>query len=93
VLTVVVKERAYLLIIGLVIGSVGSVFASSVLSRRIFGVSPNDPVTLTTVMLLMSGVEIIAAWVPAARARRAFISSRRVGRTDPTRPAPVAVAP
>ncbi|NCG33195.1 MAG: hypothetical protein GWP44_09950, partial [Proteobacteria bacterium] len=55
-LTVVVKERAYLLIIGLVIGSVGSVFASSVLSRRIFGVSPNDPVTLTTVMLLMSGV-------------------------------------
>jgi hypothetical protein len=56
-------------------------------------VSPNDPVTLTTVMLLMSGVGIIAAWVPAARARRAFISSKPVGRTDPTRPAPVAVAP
>ncbi|MGY8798490.1 MAG: hypothetical protein ACKVG4_06870 [Longimicrobiales bacterium] len=67
-LTVVVKERACLLIIGLVIGSVGSVFASSVLSGLLFGVSPNDPVTLTTVMLLMSGVGIIAAWVPAARA-------------------------
>ena len=42
-LTVVAKEGAYLLMIALVIGSVGSVFASRVLSGLLFGVSPNDP--------------------------------------------------
>jgi ABC-type antimicrobial peptide transport system permease subunit len=59
-----------LLLIGLVLGAVGSVFATKVVEGMLFGVAPNDPTTLGAVALLMVTVGVTAAWVPAMRASR-----------------------
>jgi hypothetical protein len=64
----VVLEGATLLVVGLVLGGVGSVFASRVVEGLLFGVAPNDPATLLAVALLMALVGIAATWVPAVRA-------------------------
>ena len=64
----IVLEGATLLLIGLVLGALGSVLASRVLEGLLYGVAPNDPVTLGVVALLMGAVGLTAAWVPAARA-------------------------
>jgi predicted permease len=66
----VVREGVTLLLIGLVLGAVGSVFATKVVEGMLFGVAPNDPTTLGAVALLMVTVGVTAAWVPAMRASR-----------------------
>ena len=64
----VVLEGVTLLVIGLALGALGSVFASRVLEGLLFGVTPSDPTTLVAVALLMALVGVTAAWVPAVRA-------------------------
>jgi hypothetical protein len=66
----VVREGVTPLLIGLVLGAVGSVFATKVVEGMLFGVAPNDPTTLVAVALLMVTVGVTAAWVPAMRASR-----------------------
>ena len=41
-----------------------------VLQSFLFGVTPTDPITFTTVTLLLMAVRLIAAWLPARRATR-----------------------
>ncbi|MGE0158224.1 MAG: ABC transporter permease [Gemmatimonadales bacterium] len=64
----IVREGVTLLVIGLAIGGVASVFASRVVGGMLYGVAPNDPTTLVAVALLMGAVGVVAAWVPAMRA-------------------------
>jgi predicted permease len=64
----VVGEGAILLAVGLVLGAIGSLFASGLLEGMLFGVAPNDPTTLLAVVLVMGTVGVTAAWVPAMRA-------------------------
>jgi predicted permease len=64
----VVVEGGALLLVGLGLGAIGSVFASRVVEGLLFGVSRNDPTTLLAVALLMGLVGVTAAWVPAVRA-------------------------
>jgi predicted permease len=66
----VIAEGGSLLVVGLVIGLVGSLLAARVVAGLLFGVSPYDPVTLVGVALVMAAVGTIAAWVPAERAAR-----------------------
>jgi ABC-type antimicrobial peptide transport system permease subunit len=64
----IVIEGATLLVIGLAIGAVASLFASRVVEGMLYGVTTNDPTTLVAVAVLMGAVGVIAAWVPAMRA-------------------------
>jgi len=64
----VVREGAYLLVVGLVLGAIGSVFATKVVEGMLFGVAAHDPTTLLVVALLMGTVGVTAAWIPAMRA-------------------------
>ncbi len=64
----IVLEGTTLLLTGLVIGAIASVFASGVVEGMLFGVSRNDPTTLVGVTALMVVVGVTAAWVPAMRA-------------------------
>ena len=64
----IVLEGATLLVIGLAIGAVASLFATGVVEGMLFGVSRNDPMTLVAVAALMGVVGVLAAWVPAMRA-------------------------
>ena len=42
----------------------------SILRRFLFGVTPVDPPVLAAVVLLLLGVGLLAAWLPARRATR-----------------------
>ncbi|MEQ1858199.1 MAG: FtsX-like permease family protein, partial [Longimicrobiales bacterium] len=64
----IVLEGATLLVIGLAIGAVASLFATGVVEGMLYGVSRNDPTTLLAVAALMAIVGVTAAWVPAMRA-------------------------
>ncbi|HEU4787026.1 MAG TPA: FtsX-like permease family protein, partial [Gemmatimonadaceae bacterium] len=67
----VVRQGLRLTIAGLLIGGLAASFATRALTKLLFGVAPNDPLTLTLVALLLAGTSIAAAWLPASRASRA----------------------
>jgi putative ABC transport system permease protein len=65
-----VGEGFRLVATGLVIGVIGAVALSRLIQGLLFGVQPNDPVTLVAVGILMLATGVIACWVPATRAAR-----------------------
>jgi predicted permease len=55
---------------GIMLGGLSGVFATRVLRRLLFGVTPGDPLTLGAVVLLLVIVALIAMYLPARRAVR-----------------------
>jgi len=55
---------------GLVVGLTASLALSRLIASQLFGVNPTDPITLASVVLLMTLVATAAAYVPARRAAR-----------------------
>ncbi|HJU75983.1 MAG TPA: ABC transporter permease [Gemmatimonadaceae bacterium] len=66
----VLGEGGVLLGIGLALGVGGAVIGSRLIRGFLFGVTPNDPITLAGVALLMAAVGIGACWLPALRASK-----------------------
>lgn len=66
----VVGQAMTLVGISLVIGLAGAYAATRLLSSLLFGVGASDPITFISIVLLVSGVAFIAAWLPARRATR-----------------------
>jgi len=66
----VLREGGVLLAIGLALGATGALLTSRLLRGLLFGVAPNDPVTLIGVILILAAVGLGACWVPAMRAAR-----------------------
>jgi ABC-type antimicrobial peptide transport system permease subunit len=66
----VLMEGGVLLGIGLVVGVIGSLIATRLIQGLLFGVTPNDPITLVAVALAMVGIGVAACWVPARRAAK-----------------------
>jgi predicted permease len=66
----VLGEGWVLLAAGLVLGVLGSLVATRMLSALLYGVTPSDPVTVIMVALLMALVGTLACWLPAARAAK-----------------------
>jgi predicted permease len=64
----VLMEGGVLLVIGLVTGVLGALFATRLMRGFLFGVSPHDPITLIGVALTMTVIGIGACWLPARRA-------------------------
>jgi ABC-type antimicrobial peptide transport system permease subunit len=54
------------MILGLALASV----LSRLLGTFLYGVSPNDPLTFTSVLVVLAAVAALAAWLPARRASR-----------------------
>jgi putative ABC transport system permease protein len=65
-----VSEGGVLVVAGLVIGTVGAVAFSKLISGLLFGIQPFDPVTLVAVFTVMAGVGLTACWIPALRAAK-----------------------
>ena len=40
------------------------------MKSMLYGVSTSDPITFTGVALLLSGIALLACWIPARRASR-----------------------
>ena len=55
---------------GTAVGLVGTLVAARVLRTFLFELSPWDPVTYTTVALLLVGVALLANYMPARRAMK-----------------------
>ena len=68
VLSLVLGEGLRLAILGAAIGLAGSFFAARLLSRMLFGVAPSDPLTFTSVAVVLVGVAMMACYIPARRA-------------------------
>ncbi|MFZ0431113.1 MAG: ABC transporter permease [Candidatus Acidiferrales bacterium] len=66
----VVKQGMQLAMVGVVLG-VGSALAlARLMSSLLYGVKPWDPVTIALVAVLLSGVTLLATYIPARRASR-----------------------
>ncbi len=66
----IVGQAMTLVGISLVIGLAGAFAATRLLNSLLFGVGASDPVTFLGIVVLVSVVAFIAAWLPARRATR-----------------------
>lgn len=71
VLQNVLKEGAVLAILGTVLGLVGATVASSLLRGLVYGIEPNDSMTLAATSALLVLLALVACAAPAYRASRA----------------------
>ncbi len=73
VLRMVIGQGLRLALAGLLIGAIGALLLTRLLSsfsRLLYGVRTNDPLTFMTVSLLLVGVSVFACYLPARRASR-----------------------
>jgi putative ABC transport system permease protein len=70
VLTQVMKQGVVLTVIGIVAGLAGALGLNRLIASLLFGVQPTDPATIVGVVVTITGVALIACWLPAWRASR-----------------------
>jgi predicted permease len=70
VVWLVLREALALVLIGVVIGLLASLAATQTASTLLFGLKPNDPLTITLAALLLVSVAALAGYLPARRAAR-----------------------
>ena len=64
----IVTESLVLAVAGTAIGLMGAIAASRFARTMLFGVAPQDPVTLVTAVVVLLAVVVAASWLPARRA-------------------------
>jgi len=70
VIAMILRETIALVIAGLTVGAGLAYAASRLIDNRLYGVAPQDPMTLALAVGLLVTVAIGAAYVPARRASR-----------------------
>jgi predicted permease len=70
VLRLVLRQGMSLTLAGLFIGLLIALAAAGLLSSFLFGVKPNDPASFAGGALLLSGIALLACYIPARRAIR-----------------------
>ncbi|HZF41230.1 MAG TPA: ABC transporter permease [Blastocatellia bacterium] len=70
VLKLILRQGMTLALIGVGAGLLVSAALTRLMKSLLYGVSPNDPLTFVGVALLLTGVTLLAALVPARRATR-----------------------
>lgn len=70
VLKMMVGRGARLALAGVAIGVIGSFAVTRALGDLLFGVGPTDPLTFGVVATLLTGVAILASYIPARRAMK-----------------------
>jgi putative ABC transport system permease protein len=69
-IALIVGQGGRLAAVGIILGLGGSFALTRYLQSLLFGIAPNDPMTLVGVCVLLAGVTLAACLVPAARAAR-----------------------
>jgi predicted permease len=70
VVKMVMHETLFMVLIGVVAGVAGSIALSRGLSAMLYGLTPNDPLTVMSSIALMLIVTAVAGYIPARRASR-----------------------
>jgi putative ABC transport system permease protein len=70
VLRMVIREAAWLLGAGLVIGAALGLGAAKAARTLLFGLEPTDPVTIGAAIALLASIGLLASYLPARRAAR-----------------------
>ncbi len=70
VLGMVIRQGMIVSAGGVIVGVLGAAVATRLLSSWLYGVEATDPVTFATVSLVLVGIAVLAAYVPARRAAR-----------------------
>jgi predicted permease len=66
----VIRESAWLTLLGITTGLAAALALGRLVKSMLYGLSPNDAVSLTAAGLLLLAVALTASWIPAARASR-----------------------
>jgi len=70
ILTMICKQGLRLTAIGLAAGLALAIALTRLMSKLLFGVSPTDPLTFATIIVLLTVVALLACFIPARRATR-----------------------
>ena len=70
ILKMVLGQGMITVAIGLAIGLAGSLLLTRTMRSMLFEVSPNDPVTIIGIALLLMLIAMVASYIPARRATR-----------------------
>ena len=68
VVRLVLREAVILLFIGLAAGIAISLFATRAAATLLYGLKPQDPISLVIAIALLTTIALVAAWAPARRA-------------------------
>jgi ABC-type antimicrobial peptide transport system permease subunit len=71
VLKLVLTQGTSLTVIGVAVGVAGALALTRFLSSLLYGVKPTDPLTFIVVSLVLTGVALLACYIPARRATKA----------------------
>jgi ABC-type antimicrobial peptide transport system permease subunit len=66
----VLRGGGLLVLLGVALGLVGSLLLARLVRGLLFGVAPNDPLTLIAVAGVMAVIGLLGCWLPALRAAR-----------------------
>jgi ABC-type antimicrobial peptide transport system permease subunit len=70
VLWLVLKEVALLGVAGAAVGLIAALYLSRRVESQLFGITPNDPLTLAAGVSLLLLVALVAGFIPARRATK-----------------------
>ena len=70
VIAMILRETGLLLSVGLMVGVGLSAAAVRLITSRLYGLAPTDPIAITIAVVLLGGVALLAGWLPARRASR-----------------------
>jgi putative ABC transport system permease protein len=70
ILQLVVTQGLTLALAGIIVGMVGALALTRVLTSLLFGITPSDPLTFGAVALLLISVTLLACYIPARRATK-----------------------
>jgi len=70
VLQMVLSQGAKTALVGVAIGIAAALGLTELMRSLLFGVSPQDPLTLASVAALLTLVALLASFIPARRAMR-----------------------
>lgn len=70
VITLILKEVAVLIAIGVVVGAGLTLAGSKTAGSLLFGLKPYDPLTLVLAVIILGAIAFVASFIPAQRATR-----------------------
>ncbi len=70
VMAIILREAGVLLAIGLTVGTALSLAAATTARKLLFGLEPNDPITIALAIGALAAVALAASYVPAMRAAK-----------------------